>query len=166
MIVVAYPEVREWMKYFDPHPGSSIIDLGCHAGETISHFESLGHFVAGVERDVGLCELYSGSVPLFNESIEDFEPSQTYDYVLLTEILEHVEDPGAVIDVAATCMNEESILYITVPGIRWGNETHLRGITPPELGDLLKPKLHPFCLFGTRMFPAKLPHTVAFARLT
>jgi 2-polyprenyl-3-methyl-5-hydroxy-6-metoxy-1,4-benzoquinol methylase len=70
---------------------------------------------------------------MFPGWIEDFQPPRTYDYVLCTEILEHVPDPVAVLRTARRALAPAGLAYITSPSTHWGNNTHVRGVAPDDL---------------------------------
>jgi 2-polyprenyl-3-methyl-5-hydroxy-6-metoxy-1,4-benzoquinol methylase len=69
--------------------------------------------------------------------IEEFEPPTHYDCVLVTEVLEHVPDPIAILRKAAECVKADGLIYISSPTTHWGNNTHVRGVPPAELGQWL-----------------------------
>ncbi len=135
---------EEWMRYFMPREGASILELGAHNGPNLIHYGRLGHRVDGVEISDSLVETFQRfkahepqtvqkRICMFHGWIEDFEPPQLYDYVLCTEILEHVPDPIAVLRVARKALNSDGLVYITSPTSRWGNNTHVRGVPVKSL---------------------------------
>lgn len=135
---------EEWMKYFQPAPGSAILELGAHNGPNLIHYARRGHLVDGVEISSTLIETFGRSrnleppdvetrMRMFPGWIEDFQPPRTYDYVLCTEILEHVPDPVAVLRTARRALAPAGLVYITSPSTHWGNNTHVRGVAPDDL---------------------------------
>ena len=135
---------EEWMKYFRPTPGSSILELGAHNGPNLLHYGERGHVVDGVEISRSLIATFQRyierqpaevkeRVRMIEEWIEEFAPDRTYDYVLCTEILEHVSDPVAVLRVAWGALSSAGTVYISSPATHWGNNTHVRGVPLDDL---------------------------------
>jgi len=132
-------DLHPWMKYFDPTPGASILDLGCGSGPNLIYYGQRGHKVDGVEIAQSAVDVFDRDKPaglnarIHHCAIEDFEPLQKFDYVLLTEVLEHVEDPQKVMDVAAKCLTDGGTVYITAPSVRDDNPRHLRTVSIEDI---------------------------------
>lgn len=135
---------EEWMKYFHPDPDAKILELGSHNGPNLIHYARLGNEIHGVELSetlIATCQRYlqretqevQQRVKIFPGWIEDFKPSIRYDYVLCTEILEHVADPVKVLQVARAALKENGCVYISSPSTLWGNNTHVRAVPEKEL---------------------------------
>lgn len=138
----------EWMSAFLPEPGSRILELGSHNGPNLVHYARLGHRVDGVEISTSLIATFDEYVMgepeevrerirVFNTWIEGFVPDMAYDYVLVTEVLEHVADPITVLESAARAVKADGRVYITSPDTLWGNNTHVRAVVPDELREWL-----------------------------
>lgn len=151
-------DLRAWMKFFTPEPGASILDLGCGAGSSLINFSERGHRIVGVEVSTKALEIYHKNKPAHCQStayqgfIEDFDIEDTFDYVLLTEVLEHVSDPQAVIDVAFKHLKDGGELYISAPNIPDSNHLHLRAVT----GTLLHGWLHQFEIAWEHNYPNRI----------
>jgi len=139
---------EEWMKHFHPTPQATILELGAHNGPNLLHYARLGHCVDGVEISDTLIKTYQKyrrreprdvqqRMHMVQEWIEDFHPTKDYDYVLCTEILEHVADPLAVLRKAAQCVKHGGLIYISSPSTHWGNNTHVRGVPADALSEWL-----------------------------
>lgn len=139
----------EWMKYFSPKPNSTILELGSHNGPNLLKYAAEGHDIDGVEISetlINICQLgiekesiqVKERINIFNTWIEEFEIDKRYDYVLLTEILEHVVDPIKILEVAKKHLKEDGIIYISSPSTLWGNNTHVRGVPKKDLSQWLK----------------------------
>ncbi|MCL2748552.1 MAG: class I SAM-dependent methyltransferase [Alphaproteobacteria bacterium] len=135
---------EEWMSQFDPRPGSAILELGAHNGPNLIYYARLGHMIDGVEISDTLIETFEKHAKLepsdvqkrmriFKGWIEDFKPQKKYDYVLVTEVLEHVSDPLLILKKAAQCIGKDGLIYISSPTKHWGNNTHVRGVPMKDL---------------------------------
>ncbi len=150
---VKYPKHR--MGWITPPKGASILELGCAAGYNLVHWleEDRSCSVTGVDlslsaiaeasRRIGAMDK-SVNAParacLFQSFIEDAPQIiiGRFSDVVLTEVLEHVQDPQPVIDVAWGFVADGGRLWITVPSNRWGNYSHVRGVGKGELKKMLE----------------------------
>lgn len=135
---------EEWMKYFKPNPNSSILELGSHNGPNLIKYAKDGHYIDGVELSETLINTFNSflsketkdlqsRINLYHGWIEEFKISKKYDYVLVTEILEHVIDPIKILEVAQSHLKENGLVYISSPNTHWGNNTHVRGVPKSDL---------------------------------
>ncbi|MBK6741803.1 MAG: class I SAM-dependent methyltransferase [Hydrogenophilales bacterium] len=160
--VTANREIRwrsEWMYHFQPRAGATILELGAHNGPNLLHYGRLGHEVIGVELSTTLIATFETQKQLETEDvqarismrqgwIEAFLPDKRYDYVLVTEVLEHVIDPVNILAKAAECVKPDGEVYISSPTQHWGNNTHVRGVPPKDLAQWLEQaNLEPISLF-------------------
>lgn len=77
---------------------ATIIELGCSAGDISGHF-SAEHTVTGVDVVPGAVALARSRYPamtVIEASVEDLAP-QACDLLILTEFLEHVDDPERIV---------------------------------------------------------------------
>jgi len=130
----------EWMRQFDPSPGSSILDLGCSSGRNVFYYAERGHLCHGVEvSEEALAQFREGwegasekaqHLSLAEQGfIEDYHPQPRWDYVLLTEVLEHVVDPVPVLKVAERALKPSGEVYVTAPVYTTaGDVQHVRGV--------------------------------------
>jgi 2-polyprenyl-3-methyl-5-hydroxy-6-metoxy-1,4-benzoquinol methylase len=135
---------EEWMNYFRPLPGRRILELGSHNGCNLLYYGQEGFEIDGVELSSSLIAIFEAHkkqlpdevqnrIRVFQGWIEEFFTSDRYDYVLCTEILEHVIDPLTVLVKAEECLKLGGEVYISSPEERCGNNTHVRGVPPNEL---------------------------------
>ncbi|MBI5677704.1 MAG: methyltransferase domain-containing protein, partial [Planctomycetes bacterium] len=146
-LIEANQQIRwreEWMKYFAPKANSTILELGAHNGPNLIHYARLGHTVHGVELSENLIstfEKFINKEPLDVQQrvkmdhgwIEEFTPENEYDYVLCTEVLEHVMNPVEILKVARKALKPHGLLYICSPITLWGNNTHVRAVPVERL---------------------------------
>jgi SAM-dependent methyltransferase len=96
-----------------------ILDVGCGNGSQLAlPVARIGYTLVGVDPDGPSIEKARASAPE-NARFEccylrDVEP-RGYDVVLLSEVLEHVEDPAAVLGEAVEYLSGDGILIVTVP---------------------------------------------------
>ena len=137
-------EESERCPPFSPSTCSTILELGAHNGPNLLHYAREGHTVHGVEISDTLIATFSGfaarespdiqaRMSIMQGWIEDFEADETYDYVLVTEVLEHAADPTAILRVAALSLKQNGQVYVSSPSVLWGNNTHVRAVAPADL---------------------------------
>jgi 2-polyprenyl-3-methyl-5-hydroxy-6-metoxy-1,4-benzoquinol methylase len=163
---------EEWMRHFHPTPGSNILELGAHNGPNLLHYGRLGHRVTGIDISESLRATFErhkaaepeevrSRIEMITGWIEEFVPQVRYDYVLVTEVLEHVADPVAILLKAAECVAWSGSVYISSPTTHWGNNTHVRAVPPSDLAKWLSPAgLEP-----TKLFTERNGWTFCLARL-
>jgi len=136
---------RSWMKHFDPEAGATILELGCGTGGNLIHYAALGFRIEGVEISRTAVEAFGrhleqepeevrSRIQMTQGWIEDFEPTKPYDYVILAEVLEHVIDPVAVMNVGRKSLSDTGEVYITAPTfINSYSGSHVRVVYPRTL---------------------------------
>lgn len=130
-------------------PKGSILELGCHWGFDLVYWATLGFHCTGIDVSETLIEYGNGMmdklqpeirdrIKLICGWIEDYQPTQLFDTIVLTETLEHVIDPLPILQKAVKCMKVSSLIYISAPAKRVGTFSHVRGINEQEMGLLLR----------------------------
>ncbi len=148
---VKYPMSR--MSWVAPKPGGTILELGCSSGYNLVYW--LEHDwdcrVVGVDvsrtaigetlhRLTKLPDQVTARASVFESFIEDAPRlvHGRFTDVVLTETLEHVQDPTPVLQVAWDYVAPGGSLWVTVPSRRWGNYSHVRGIRAATLASMLQ----------------------------
>jgi len=145
--VVKYNPHR--MHFFKPQPGQTILDLGCGTGGNLIVLARQGFQVTGVELSEGMIEAarkmihkwfraISPRITIHQGWIEDFQTDERFDHVILTEVLEHVQDPVPILKTARQCLKPGGEVYITSPAILVGGDSHVRGVSFEDLEDWLR----------------------------
>jgi 2-polyprenyl-3-methyl-5-hydroxy-6-metoxy-1,4-benzoquinol methylase len=147
-------DYKEWrmdfIKMGTPNIFDQVIELGCHAGFNLIHYARLGYNVTGVDVSTSLIELAKekiskespdvrNRITLVNAFIEDLPDSfdVKYKFAIITETLEHVQDPLRILQRTTRLLTRKGIAFISAPSTRTGLYNHVRGINPAEMKRLL-----------------------------
>ena len=144
-------------------PRSTVLDLGAATGKLGLHLrDRKGCTVDGVELDVKAAALARPhyrkllELNLDRERLADHFPSGSYDAIVCADVLEHLPDPGRVLDQLQAMLAPGGQLLISIPNVGYAavvaellsgefryrptgllDETHLRFFTRSSLLDLL-----------------------------
>lgn len=138
-----YQQFR-WNQMQFIEPVGDILELGCHSGFNLVHYASLGYKITGVDISSTLLnnakeriQLYKPEIgrriKLIHSDILNLNDLGKYDTIILTEVLEHVINPTAILKKTVEYMKPTSKLYVSAPRMRIGNYSHVRGISPEWL---------------------------------
>jgi 2-polyprenyl-3-methyl-5-hydroxy-6-metoxy-1,4-benzoquinol methylase len=139
--VAFYEEVAEVSADEQPR---AVVDVGCGAGNLLRAIVEK----AAPERVVGIDYARAGvdrakelvpSGEFRAQSLYDLAPAETFDLVLCTEVLEHVRDPEAAMDVLVRLCAPSGRILITVPdGAQDSWEGHRNFWNEAQLEDFLR----------------------------
>jgi SAM-dependent methyltransferase len=110
-------EARQMMNYC-PCSRPRVLDIGCGRGQLMQQFLALDCEVEGIERheypvSTDLSDrIYVGS--LSDRHFED----EHYDLIILRHVLEHVDQPGELIDEITRHLSPGGVLIVTVPNFQ------------------------------------------------
>jgi len=112
--------IAKHIKHLDPKK-SKVLDIGCGNGNISIYLGSLGFNVLGVDisdkavdKAMRLNTLENVSFKVM--SAEDLiATGPSYDAVICSEVLEHLEDPGRLLKVINILLKPEGKLIVTVP---------------------------------------------------
>ena len=147
-------EPMPWMKFFEPRPGSAILELGCHKGANLLKWASEGHSCHGVDPAASCIAIFYGgkeSPPDIVEGGEcsaeigpgeDFDGEHGWDHVVLASVLESVEDPVPLLEAVERSLAPDGEAYITTLS-RWydgkgPNDTQARFYTAEQLAEAVE----------------------------
>lgn len=113
------PEDPRHVAFFEraKSPGS-LLDLGCGHGVFLRLAQTLGFEVSGIEfqdtlarkaREVGLSVETGDLTEVLSERQE------TYDYVTALDVLEHLEDPGLIVEQMLARLSSNGVAVVSVP---------------------------------------------------
>lgn len=154
---------RDWVNALPKSSSARILEIGCAEGRTGELAISNGkcQFYCGIELHEPSAEIASNrlsKVIIGNvETLEfDFEPN-SFDAILLSEVLEHLLDPWAVVQHLAKYLKPGGLLFASSPNVshhrvirqllrgRWDltetgvmDKTHLRWFTPKSYEQLFR----------------------------
>ncbi len=128
-------------------PGLRILDVGSGGGEFAYLLASLGHTVRGVEPNRGYATYAAAEYDLDIEVgfIGDIAlQPESYDLITIWHVLEHTEDPGAVLRQLREALRPGGVLVVEVPNVeatcQWPassfHEAHLFNFNAATLGRL------------------------------
>ena len=98
----------------------TVLDVGTGGGEFAYLLQSLGHRVSGIEPNRGYADYsikeYELSVQVGFVQDAVF-PSESFDIVTIWHVLEHTEDPGAVLRLLGSWVKADGIIVVEVPNV-------------------------------------------------
>ena len=104
----------------------SVLDIGCGSGVTMEHLSAAGAAnVRGIEID----PLALRADSPINERIVvgdlfDLDIDETYDIVVMLDVLEHIEADTSALTKVAAFMSHDGLLILTVPAYGWLWSSH------------------------------------------
>jgi 2-polyprenyl-3-methyl-5-hydroxy-6-metoxy-1,4-benzoquinol methylase len=117
--------------------GNSILEMGAAEGVMSELLATTGKALTIVEGSKTFCDALSRRFPgaqVFHSLFEDFVPGRVFDNIILGHVLEHVEDPTAILARAATWLSSEGRILAAVPNSRslHRQAAVLMGLLPSE----------------------------------
>ena len=103
-------------------PGS-ILDLGCSNGIVSMKYAYDGRKVLGIDLShmaIKCCNNFLKKYHLTNSKykqgmIEEFKSKEKFDNIFICEVIEHVENPELLLDIAENHLAKDGIIFITTP---------------------------------------------------
>jgi SAM-dependent methyltransferase len=132
--------------------GGALLDLGCWVGFLLDEARSRGWAARGVEPSAFASQIARGRLGLDVLSADLFDaalPAQSFDAVVLGDVIEHLPAPGAALDRIAALCRPGAVLSLALPdagsrvaralGARWWSviPTHVQYFTRHSLRTLL-----------------------------
>lgn len=118
--------VQTIFEWVDPQPDDLILDMACGRGFYLNMFKYVGDYqIIGAELDWDVIQMAKRNVghldiPLHNANIYRLPyASDTFDAVILSEILEHVDDDVAALKEIYRVLKPGGIVVITVPNANY-----------------------------------------------
>jgi SAM-dependent methyltransferase len=121
--------ISDWLNgarsaayYWVPN-GVRILDIGCGTGESLGYFKSIGCSAFGVEADENIRKIadrfgYNIHIGMFDSAMYQ---ENSFDYVTMNQVLEHMADPRKVLDGIYGILRPGGTLIVTIPNVfGWG----------------------------------------------
>lgn len=114
-------------------PPGRLLEMGCGAGRFLADWNALGHSGHAADLDGIARSLAQGCVRAFGADfvVADAPPTdeERFDYLVATEVLEHIGDPLAALDHWSTFLKDGGVLVATVPAFArlWGKSDEWAG---------------------------------------
>jgi 2-polyprenyl-3-methyl-5-hydroxy-6-metoxy-1,4-benzoquinol methylase len=125
--------------------GNSLLDMPCGDGTLTSFIAHRFERIVGVDASASHLEIARSNLPAaeFHESlIETFESTERFSTVTMLNVLEHVVDPIAVLQRAASFLDKDGVLMVHVPNayainrrlaVLMGTLTHCEELSPFDI---------------------------------
>ncbi len=116
----------ELIRRYVPLEGRRILDVGCGLGMYVARFRQFSEEVYGVDVDPEKVAQASLSLPnIYQAAAEDLPfPDNTFEVVVLNEVLEHVQDDRKAVAEAYRCLQNGGHMIVFVPNRLYPFETH------------------------------------------
>lgn len=134
------------------HGKGRLLDVGCNEGRGLIRYQSCGYLVEGLELNSKAADVArkKGFV-VHSDLIEQFEPIEKYDVVVLSNVLEHSLNPAEMLRHVASVLNPGGLVWISCPNsqswlravfgrfwINWHVPFHTVHFSPDTLREVLK----------------------------
>ena len=140
-----YTRVREWLLSssayrlwisldgdisFHSYKGSGrLLDIGCNEGRGLKIYQRNGYEAEGLElNEVAGEEARAKGFTVYVQAMEDFQPGQPYDVIVLSNVLEHSLNPEDMLFHVHRLLKPGGHVWISLPN----NESWLRKIFGPS----------------------------------
>jgi 2-polyprenyl-3-methyl-5-hydroxy-6-metoxy-1,4-benzoquinol methylase len=171
------------MEALNAQSGDNVLEVGCGSGYYTRALVEAGARVTATDLSPAYVEQARGLAPGAEFSVEDAQrlsfEDESFDRVLMTEVVEHVPEPARAVAEAARVLRPGGLLALSTPSRRapmnlaytlkrrirgYHVNEHLHELTPGELQELLAPR---FEVESFRRVNAVLPYPLdsAYMRL-
>lgn len=145
--VYAHSKYELILRYLADRTNLHILNVGCGSGELSFLLAQLGHHVIGIdpaEKYIAVARKTLVRLALSNcsflvSSVEEYEPTEHFDCVISTDVLEHIEHDRVAFTKMAELVAPGSTIIVTVPAGPWlfgyhdKSLGHFRRYTRPSL---------------------------------
>jgi ubiquinone/menaquinone biosynthesis C-methylase UbiE len=106
--------------------GATVLEIGCGTGTLLAAL-SPAHGV-GIDVSPRMVEIAAAKHPSLSFLVADaeaFDPGQTFDFVIVPDVVEHLSDPGAMFRSARKACHAETRVIVTCVNPLWAPILHL-----------------------------------------
>lgn len=118
-------EMNSAVMYLPARTGAKLLDIGCGSGARLQLLRMLGWNAEGIEIDpVAVKRCTSQGLPVRQGSLQQQRfPSAAFDAVIMNHVIEHVADPGQLLEEICRILSPSGQLVITTPNASsWGHQ--------------------------------------------
>jgi 2-polyprenyl-3-methyl-5-hydroxy-6-metoxy-1,4-benzoquinol methylase len=112
--------LETWVAEISP---KKVLDIGCGSGYLADYLTYNNTFVAGIDIDESSIRLAAERPNVDSAIVGDATKlpyeSETFELIILGDVVEHFEDPLVVLNEAERVLSQEGTLIISVPAFRW-----------------------------------------------
>ncbi|WP_125141503.1 class I SAM-dependent methyltransferase [Clostridium transplantifaecale] len=100
----------------------NVLEVGCACGSTLIELNRRFPNAAlyGIETDEGAASIAAHFANISNENIENFSlnyPNDFFDYIIFGDVLEHLKEPGKVLDTVKTYLRKDGWILASIPNV-------------------------------------------------
>ncbi|MER3428136.1 MAG: hypothetical protein C4334_08550 [Pyrinomonas sp.] len=133
-----YPRAK-WV--LDRVSGGIVLEVGCGNGGMTRLLASQADLIVALDvSSLSLRELEGLKLPnveIVQAFIEGYRPDRRFDWIVMTEVLEHVRRPKQVVRHCLSLLKPGGTLLITTPHGHWESNEHLHEFDLVSFGDIL-----------------------------
>ncbi|MGB0696618.1 MAG: class I SAM-dependent methyltransferase [Rhodospirillaceae bacterium] len=111
-------EITPHLSYFQK--AETVLDIGCGSGEFVALMQAFGKKAFGVEPSLNYAKYIQNTfdVSVFTGSLDDYQPTQSFDLIRMSHVLEHMRDPIEKLKKVRSLLTENGALFLEVPNFR------------------------------------------------
>ncbi len=95
-----------------------VLEIGCGSGGILKKFQNEGSSVLGLDYDDRfIAEGRRNDIEIRKGSLETLDSSERFDCIILSHVLEHIVDPGDMLEEIKKYLLQDGIVYIEVPSL-------------------------------------------------
>ena len=108
-----YKDIEEYHKN-----SGRLLDIGCSYGFLMDYFASKGWATTGIDiSENAIKYAKSKGLDVHNAAIEGFNPKNKFDLIVMSNVLEHLEDPLKALSIVKNWLSDKGIIYVRVPNV-------------------------------------------------
>jgi 2-polyprenyl-3-methyl-5-hydroxy-6-metoxy-1,4-benzoquinol methylase len=132
-------------KLIEHRSNGKVLEVGSHVGifteKILKHYPDLTCVEVSTEAFHKLKKRIGNRAILHNTAIEEIRVQEKYDIIIMTHVLEHVDNPIQILEILSTHLRPNGILFVVVPSataasrqiaVEMGLISHLTAVTEAE----------------------------------
>lgn len=115
--LIIAPEIAHVQKLLG-RTDFSMLDIGCGTGWISQQWADAGARVTGLEPSVARADVArERGIRVLPCYVEDLHDNEKYDLIVMRHVLEHIEDPKAILHRLVNRLNPDGLIMVVVPNI-------------------------------------------------